>query len=605
MSEEKLNSNKLDFETKRQSLNNQEDNRESYKPISEDSAFEHVTGETVKNSNMVREKSNEHLQDGADEKMLGSDDKETLALKSIEVKFIPSDQNQNGDAKIEIENGGEKTFTGMTKEELMKYANDPFWIKLRWFLFVLFWLAWIGMLVGAIAIIVLAPKCAAPTPLVWYKKGPLAKIESTNVDDSIIEKMKEFEIQGVIYELPSDATYKVESGQMHDDIKEMVKKFKAKDIHVVIDLTPNVVTEDDQLFKDALKGSRESFDAFVTNDKQLNWIQVDGTKSAWKKFNNTYFLNQFGDYYDIRLNKPIVQNRLTNVIKKLTEIGVKGFRFVNAKYIVTESEFIDEIPNSKAHGLNKEDFGFYMHSQREFSQELKDIILYYNSFVLNVTNDEGFLAIRDDISNHIESFVDNKRINAFELPRFGFITKFFHDAKTKNVAKSLFDVFENLSGNVDLSLVWTQIQYTKNTYNNFEESAYKLFISFLRGVQIAPFDDLVYIDDDNGETYNKLKTERASRATVFEHGNFNFYLSNNTDAFAYSRVKPGNPGIFVVVNPTNEKIRANFSSNFGGSDLSMLIGSKNFGNNLIKSKINPDNIELPQQSTAIFTFVPE
>jgi hypothetical protein len=37
-----LNSNKLDFETKRQSLNNnQDDNRESYKPIAEESGFDH------------------------------------------------------------------------------------------------------------------------------------------------------------------------------------------------------------------------------------------------------------------------------------------------------------------------------------------------------------------------------------------------------------------------------------------------------------------------------------------------------------------------------------------------------------------------------------
>jgi hypothetical protein len=51
--------------------------------------------------NMVRE-NGEAAQDGADEKMLGSDDKETLALKNIEVKFISGDQNANGDAKIDI-----------------------------------------------------------------------------------------------------------------------------------------------------------------------------------------------------------------------------------------------------------------------------------------------------------------------------------------------------------------------------------------------------------------------------------------------------------------------------------------------------------------------
>lgn len=52
---------------------------------------------------MVRE-NGDTVADGADEKMLGSDDKEALALKGIEVKFISGDQNQNGDAKIDIGN---------------------------------------------------------------------------------------------------------------------------------------------------------------------------------------------------------------------------------------------------------------------------------------------------------------------------------------------------------------------------------------------------------------------------------------------------------------------------------------------------------------------
>lgn len=48
---------------------------------------------------MVREKS-DHSEDGADEKMLGTDEKDQLARKD-EVKFIASDRS-NGDAKIDI-----------------------------------------------------------------------------------------------------------------------------------------------------------------------------------------------------------------------------------------------------------------------------------------------------------------------------------------------------------------------------------------------------------------------------------------------------------------------------------------------------------------------
>lgn len=57
---------------------------------------------------MVRENGDTML-DGADEKMLGSDEKESLNLKKIDVKFIPAggDPNKNGDAKIDI-GGAEK-----------------------------------------------------------------------------------------------------------------------------------------------------------------------------------------------------------------------------------------------------------------------------------------------------------------------------------------------------------------------------------------------------------------------------------------------------------------------------------------------------------------
>lgn len=93
--------------------------------------------------------------------------------KDIEVKFVPPDP-RNGDAKVDIENL-KCVFTGMGKEELMKYADDPFWVRLRWFLFILFWAIWIAMLVGAIGIIAYAPKCSSVTKSEW-ELSPIFKI---------------------------------------------------------------------------------------------------------------------------------------------------------------------------------------------------------------------------------------------------------------------------------------------------------------------------------------------------------------------------------------------------------------------------------------------
>lgn len=64
----------------------------------------------------------------------------------------------------------------------MKYANDPFWIRLRWFLFIGFWLLWIAMLAGAIVIIVMAPKCTTPEPKKWWEESPIVQIEAHDLE---------------------------------------------------------------------------------------------------------------------------------------------------------------------------------------------------------------------------------------------------------------------------------------------------------------------------------------------------------------------------------------------------------------------------------------
>lgn len=49
---------------------------------------------------------------------------------------------------------------GLTKEELMKYANEPFWIRLRNILFAAFWILWVSILIAAIGYVVKSPGCA-------------------------------------------------------------------------------------------------------------------------------------------------------------------------------------------------------------------------------------------------------------------------------------------------------------------------------------------------------------------------------------------------------------------------------------------------------------
>lgn len=97
-----------------------------------------------------------------------------------------------------------EAFSGMGKEELMKFANDPFWVKLRWALFIMFWVLWIAMLAGAIAIIVMAPKCSAPEPKKTWEESPIVQIDvskSLNNDlkglESVFSDLKKQHIKAI------------------------------------------------------------------------------------------------------------------------------------------------------------------------------------------------------------------------------------------------------------------------------------------------------------------------------------------------------------------------------------------------------------------------
>ena len=396
-------------------------------------------------------------------------------------------------------------------------------------MFILFWAAWIGMLVGAIFIIINAPKCAPPTPLPWYKEGPLVLLDK-DADSANVEDFAKHDIQGVIYELPGDKTYKIDDVQ--DQIKKLVDKFKAKNIHVVIDLTPNYVTKDDELLKKALEGDSDSMAAFITSDKETNFKNINGGKAWEDQGNNKFYLKQFGENYDLRLDNPLAQDKFKEVLSKLADIGVKGFRLSNAKhYIVKEGVFEDSKHVADPHEFNLKDYGFYEHSQTTFQKGLGQLLHDFNSYVKNITNDEGFLTIKDDLSSHMKEYAVGKFLG-FELPRFGFINYIFHspDSTKAKVLKDNFNkIHEHLSSD---STKWMQIEYNQRAYANFEESAFKLFIGLLNGVQIASFNDLLYVNNST-EIYTKIQKEQDT--TVFQHGNFESYLSENSTAFAYSR----------------------------------------------------------------------
>jgi len=173
-------------------------------------------------------------------------EQDNILPPDVEVKF--SSNSPNGDAKIDI--GEPQAFSGLSKEELMKYANDPFWKGLRKVLFILFWVCWFAMLAGALYTIFTAPSCAKLERNLM-EKSPILDLPAEsdiNADDfvSLAESLgiSTVKLQGVIDALNFEKSTVP---------AEFLEALTNKSITVGTDFVPAQLPEDNTWFSDPAK----------------------------------------------------------------------------------------------------------------------------------------------------------------------------------------------------------------------------------------------------------------------------------------------------------------------------------------------------------------
>ncbi|XP_036444924.1 solute carrier family 3 member 2b [Colossoma macropomum] len=164
---------------------------------------------------------------------------------------------KNGSVKVKIPEEKESKFTGLSKEELLKVAGTPGWVKARWALLILFWLGWIGMLAGAVVIIVQAPRCKPLPEMNWWDYGALYQIGDVNsfTENGLeglqkkIDDVGKLKVKGLIIgpihasnaDKPEDLNLKEISSDIGnlEQLKRVIETAHKKSISVVLDLTPN------------------------------------------------------------------------------------------------------------------------------------------------------------------------------------------------------------------------------------------------------------------------------------------------------------------------------------------------------------------------------
>ncbi|XP_027714578.1 4F2 cell-surface antigen heavy chain [Vombatus ursinus] len=154
-------------------------------------------------------------------------------------------------------------FTGLSKEELLKVAGSPGWVRTRWALLLLFWLGWLGMLAGAVVIIVQAPRCRELPVQRWWHQGALYRIGSLKAFHGQPENANGT-LAGLKAHLDYLSTLKVKAlvlGPIHQNLEDdlaktnllqidptvgsqeeftqLLEAAKKKNIQIILDLTPN------------------------------------------------------------------------------------------------------------------------------------------------------------------------------------------------------------------------------------------------------------------------------------------------------------------------------------------------------------------------------
>ncbi|XP_034021518.1 solute carrier family 3 member 2b [Thalassophryne amazonica] len=166
---------------------------------------------------------------------------------------------KNGAVNLKILEEEEVKFTGLTKEELLRVAGSRGWVQIRWTLLVLFWLGWLGMLVGAVLIILHAPRCRDLPKPDWWNDGLLYQVGKVQVFSNNLKGLEQkldslhhLKVKGLvigpIHVAPPDDAMKLSFEEISsevgtlDQFRGVVQAAHKKDINVVLDLTPNYLS---------------------------------------------------------------------------------------------------------------------------------------------------------------------------------------------------------------------------------------------------------------------------------------------------------------------------------------------------------------------------
>ncbi|KAL2718409.1 maltase A2 isoform X1 [Vespula squamosa] len=560
------------------------------------------------------------LDDGTKERMLTDESKISPTKDATEVKFI----SENGDAKIDIETT-KQTLSGMGKEELMKFANDPFWVRLRWFLFISFWVLWIAMLAGAIAIIVMAPKCVAPKPKKWWEESPIVQLQFSDSPTkdlkgfkSLLDELKEQHIKAIC--LPSIMKGSLEGHtdnfieldpQVGDvnDLENLVKAAKERDQHLILELDPNHSSMKHSWFEQSVNNKDPYTDYYIWADGKTtsdgrkqppnNWLSVNGGSAwEWNEQRGQYYLHQFNKTQpDLNFYNPTVVEEFGDILKHWLKLGISGFRLANTQYLTEDSTLRDESLSTIPTEIDN--YQSLVHVYTRDRPENAVVLTKWQEIVHDETKGQGLFSLQDDIGADILEVYNEKKA-LINLPQSSqFLT-------TANASINATTLYKGIKQWITISS-WPGWDINGKQYSLRQRMPGDIADSIVLMSMLLPGTPILRLNDTLSAKNAFAILAKARTSATFLYGETDPRVVNGS-VFVYTRLKSGNPGYLVAYQSEEYPAVIDLSSIRGISEeVTIFAYSPNYAQDgdALKTKLLSNMIPILPKSTLILTFVPK
>jgi len=275
------------------------------------------------------------------------------------VSFLTS-EGEEARIKLALERG---VFIGFTKEELLKFEQDPGWKRLRIVLLCIFWAAWVVLLVATILAIVKTPTCPSRPKSEWAENFPIYEIyvpsfrigkETCNSTSGNIEGVIDVISDGSSYfdRIKPANTYWLRgidlSGENEEKLERLFEIAKKKQRRIILDLMPFSLedgsSDPSQLNCTIFAGSsvkaaglQESKIRCFSNEKDIEGL-VD-TVSTFRRVANGFIL----DYNKWFVNTTEGKESLAEIVEAVS-MGSSGDSTTgdNAKHLFMRFPILDD-----------------------------------------------------------------------------------------------------------------------------------------------------------------------------------------------------------------------------------------------------------------------